>query len=283
MKILQRLLREPLLHFAAIGGLIFLFFAATGDAQESPGDVIVVTPERIHQLSEEYRAVWKRPPAADEMDALIEEHVRDEVYYREALALDLDRNDAVVRRRLRQKMEFLTDTGSYLQVPAEGELEAYLAAHEETYRSAPHLGFEQIFFGTSPDPESIERALSRLRVNPAADPAALGEHTLLPAELGLSPPVATDSVFGQGFFARLMDLPSGDWAGPVASSYGTHLVRILETVPARTPALDEVRDAVLGDWRAAKALTSREEDYARRRADYTVEIRGDETQAVANQ
>ena len=283
MKILQRLLREPLLHFAAIGGLIFLFFAATGDAQESPRDVIVVTPERIHQLSEEYRAVWKRPPAADEMDALIEEHIRDEVYYREALALDLDRNDAVVRRRLRQKLEFLTDTGSFLQSPAEGELETYFAARESAYRSAPYLAFEQIYLGQSPGPERIAQALNALRANPPVDPAAWGEHTLLPAELGLSPPVATDSVFGQGFFARLMDLPSGDWAGPVASSYGVHLVRVLEALPARTPALDEVRDAVLGDWRAAKALTSREEDYARRRAHYTVEIRGDETQAVANQ
>ncbi len=110
MKSLPRLLREPLLHFLAIGGLIFLLFAAADDTRETPADVIVITPERIDQLAAGFSSVWNRLPTDDELDALIEEHVRGEVYYREALALGLDRNDAVVRRRLRQKMEFLTDS-----------------------------------------------------------------------------------------------------------------------------------------------------------------------------
>ncbi len=282
MKRLARLRREPLLHFAALGGLIFLLFAAIDDTPPGPDDVIVVTPGRIHQLTAGYRSVWKRMPTEDELDALIEEHIRDEVYYREALALALDRNDAVVRRRLRQKMEFLTDTGSYLQEPSAGELETYFVANEEAYRDAPQLAFEQVYLGKSPDPDGITRSLSALQSNPAADPAALGEHSFLPAELGLSPPVATDSVFGQGFFERLAELPPGVWAGPVRSAYGVHLVRILETVPARTPPLEEVHEAVLGDWRAAEALEIREQDYARRRARFIVEIRRDEARATAD-
>ncbi len=282
MKLWQRLLREPLLHFALMGGLIFLFFAATGGTQESPDDVIVVTPERIDQLAAGYRSVWSRMPTDDELDALIEEHVREEVYYREALALDLDRNDAMVRRRLRQKMEFLTDTGSYLQVPAEGELETYLAAHEKTYGRGLRLSFEQIYLGQSPDPGRVARSLSALRSSPATGPASLGESTLLPAQLGLSPSVAVDSVFGQGFFEGLADLRPGVWAGPVTSSYGVHLVRILESLPARTPPLSEIRDLVLGDWRTARALEVREKDYARRRARFTVEIRRSGTQPVEN-
>lgn len=112
MRVLLRLLREPLLHFLVIGGLIFLLYSAVDDTRETPADVIVVTPARIDQLAADFKAVWKQMPTADELDALIEEHVREEVYYREALALGLDRNDTVVRRRLRQKMEFLTDTGA---------------------------------------------------------------------------------------------------------------------------------------------------------------------------
>ncbi len=274
MKLALRLLREPLLHFLAIGSLIFLLFAVVDDARETPADVIVVTPERINQLAAGFRSVWKRMPTDDELSALIDEDVREEVYYREALALGLDRNDAVVRRRLRQKLEFLADTGADLLEPAAGELEAYFAANEQTFRRGRRLAFEQIYLGETPDPESITRSLNALQSDPVSDPSTLGERNLLPAQLGLSPPDAIDGVFGPGFFERLAELPPGVWAGPVASAYGVHLVRILDSLPARTPPLEEVRDAVLWDWKAAKALEIRELHYARLRERFVVEIRG---------
>ena len=274
MKRPQRLLREPLLHFLAIGSLIFLLFAAVDDTTEAPADVIVVTAERIDRLADGFRSVWKRMPTDDELGALIEEHIHEEVYYRAALALGLDRNDTVVRRRLRQKMEFLADTGADLLKPAAGELEAYLIANEQTFRRGPRLAFEQIYLGETPGPESVTRSLNALQSGPMTDPSALGERTLLPARLGLSPPNAIDGVFGQGFFARLAELPPGVWAGPVASAYGVHLVRIGESLAARTPPLEEVRDAVLRDWKAAKAKEIRELHYNRLRARFVVEIRG---------
>jgi hypothetical protein len=280
MNLLMRLLREPLLHFLAIGGLIFLLFVAVDDTREAPADVIVVTPARIDQLSAGFRSVWKRMPTDDELDALIEEHVREEVYYRAALALGLDRNDTIVRRRLRQKMEFLIDTGADLIKPAAGELEAYLAANEQTFRRGPRLAFEQIYLGETPGPESITRSLSALQSDPATDLSTLGERTLLPAQLGLSPPEAVDGVFGKDFFERLAKLTPGVWAGPVASAYGVHLVRILDSLRARTPPLEEVRDAVLRDWKAAKGRELRELHYARLRERFVVEIRrGDERTA----
>ncbi len=112
MNLLMRLLREPLLHFLAISGLIFLLFVAVDDMGEAPADAIVITPERIDQLAAGFSSVWKRMPTDDELDALIDEAVREEVYYRGALALGLDRNDTIVRRRMPQKMEFLLDTGA---------------------------------------------------------------------------------------------------------------------------------------------------------------------------
>jgi hypothetical protein len=271
-KSLLRLLREPLLHFAMIGGLIFLLYSLTENTQKTSNDVIVVTTARIDQLAEEYRSVWNEMPTASELDHLIEEHIREEVYYRGALELGLERDDAVVRRRLRQKMEFLMDTGSYLQVPSAEELEAFYADNEEVFRSVPRLAFEQIYFGTSPSPEGITRSLSALQADPEADPGEMGEHTLLPAYLSLSPPTAIDGVFGQGFFDELIELPTGVWAGPIASAYGTHLIRILESLPAQTPTLEEVRDAVVDGWREAKATQIREQDYALRRARFVIDI-----------
>jgi len=283
MKLLIRLLREPLLHFLGLGGLIFLLFGALAEPSPGTTDTIVVMPERIEQLETAFQAVWRRPPTDDERRAIVADFVREEVYYREALALGLDRNDTVVRRRLRQKFEFLTDTGADLLDPAAGELEAFFAANEQTFRRRPRLAFEQVYLGETPDPENITRLLSVLRADPATDPSALAERTLLPARLGLSPRSAVDSVFGEGFFERLAERPPGIWAGPVKSAYGVHLVRVLDSLPARTPPLEEVRDAVLRDWKAAKALEIRELHYAQLRERYVVEIRGADGRTMENQ
>ena len=283
MKLLLRVLREPLLHFLAIGGLIFLLFAAVDDTRRAPTDVIVVGPERIEQLARGFQAVWRRSPTGDELRAMIDDFVREEVYYREALALGLDRNDTIVRRRLRQKMEFLTDSGAEILEPVAGELEAYLLANEKTFRRGPRLAFEQIYLGETSAPESIRLLLSALQSDPLASPSTLGEHTLLPARLGLSPPEAVDGVFGKGFFERLADLTPGVWAGPVASAYGVHLVRIGESLAARTPPLEEIRDNVLRDWKAAKARELRELYYARLRERFIVEIRRADIATAENQ
>ncbi len=280
MKRLMRLLREPLFHFIAIGGLIFAVYAAVDDTGEAPADVIVIAPERIDQLATEFSSVWKRMPTDDEINSLIEADIREEVYYREALALGLDRNDAIVRRRMGQKMQFLMDTGAYLQDPAAGELEAYFAANEDFYRSGLRLAFEQVYLGEAPAAEAIATIIKRASVDPSGDPATLGERTLLPARLGLSPINAVDGVFGEGFFDLVAQLPPGEWAGPLVSAYGVHLIRILDTLPARTPPLEEIRDAVLKNWREAKAQETREQDYAERRKHFVVEIRRGDARAA---
>jgi len=282
MKRPLRLFREPLLHFLAIGGLIFLFFAAVAEPGPAPTDTIVVEPEHIEQLATRFQLVWQRPPSDDEQRAMIDDFVREEIYYREALALGLDRNDTVVRRRLRQKMEFLTDTAADLLEPAAGELQAYLAANEQTYRSGPQLAFEQIYLGEAPGPDSVKLSLTALRSDPGTDPSALGASTLLPAGFDLSPPNAIDGAFGQGFFERIAEIQSREWAGPVKSAYGLHFIRIFDGLPARMPPLEEVRDAVLRDWKAAKMLEIRESHYVQLRERYVVEIRGADVRTAEN-
>ncbi len=269
---MQRPIREPLLHFFVLGSLIFLLFAAVSGPAPVPANTIVIGPDRIEQLSKSYQAAWRRPPTADELSAIIDDAVREEVYYREALALGLDRNDTIVRRRLRQKMEFLSDSGAELLVPVAGELEDHLLANEPTFRRGSRLAFEQIYLGQDPGQESTERLLSELQADSVAERSTLGEHSLLPTQLGLSSPAVVDGVFGEGFFGRLAELPRGVWAGPVVSGYGVHLVRIGESLAARTPPLEEIRETVLRDWKAAKARQLREMYYAQLRERYVVEI-----------
>jgi len=272
ISILQRFLREPLLHFIVIGSLFFLFYTAVNDTSENSSETISITPDRIDQIAAGFNGVWNRMPTTEELDNLIEEEVRSEVYYRDALALGLDKNDAIVRRRLRQKMEFLTDTGIYLQEPSAAELATYFAANKQAYRSEPRLAFEQIYLGESPPEDIVSHTLKILLSEQATDPATLGQPTLLPPQLKLSQPGAIDSVFGKGFYSQIVELAPGEWGGPVTSAYGTHLVRTLDGRPAHMPALSEVRNSVLRDWRTAKAIENREQDYAKRRSRYIVKI-----------
>ena len=277
MKILMRLLREPLLHFFAAGVLIFFIYSHNGGSGESSPDMISISATQIDRLTVQFTSVWRRPPTDDELDSLVDGYVREEVYYREALALGLDQNDAVVRQRMRQKIEFLTDTSAQMLEPTEDELQAFLTENEKKYRQGSLWALEQIFLGQTPTPDSISQALRELNADPAKTTSALGKHTLLPAEITLSLPEAIDSIFGGGFFGQIVDFPLGQWAGPVHSSYGIHLVRILDKQEAQAPDLATMRAGVLRDWRAAKAKELRELDYLARKERFTIEIYGRES------
>jgi len=277
-RILVRLLREPLLHFFAVGGLIFILYANGGDLGKTSSDVISISAGQIDQLAAQFTSVWRRPPTDDELAALVDGFVREEVYYREALALGLDQNDAVVRQRMRQKIEFLTDIGAQMLDPTTDELQAYLVANDKKYSQGSRRAIEQIFLGQTPTPDDIARALQDLDSDPTRNTSAFSERSLLPAELGLSLPEAIDSVYGNGFFEQIENYPVGQWSGPVVSAYGVHLVRVLDNQAAQSPSLADMRAAVLRDWQADKAKELRELDYIARKERFTIQIYGREEQ-----
>ena len=274
----MRLLREPLLHFFAVGGLIFILYANGGNFGETSPDVISISSAQIDQLAAQFTSVWRRPPTDNELDALVDGFVREEVYYREALALGLDQNDAVVRQRMRQKIEFLTDIGAQMLDPTTDELQTYLVANDKKYSQGSRRAIEQIFLGQMPTPDDIARALQDLNSDPTRNTSEYGERSLLPAELGLSLPEAIDSVYGNGFFEQIENFPVGQWSGPVVSAYGVHLVRVLENQAALSPSLADMRAAVLRDWQADKAKELRELDYIARKERFTIQIYGREEQ-----
>jgi hypothetical protein len=275
MKQFQRLLREPLVHFLAIGGLLYALYPASEVSGGHEDDSIEITPQRIEQITAGFNKVWRRSPTPQELDALVDEEIRTEVYYRDALALGLDKNDPMVRRRMRQKMEFLTDTAVYLKKPEKGELERYFANNAKLYQSAPRLAFEQLFVGKNAQGKNIERALQALNSGDTSTLPSLIQPSRLPAQMKLAREEAIESVFGNGFFAHISNLPRGVWSGPVTSSYGVHLVRTLGDSPASMPPLDEVRETVLRAWRAEQIKQFREQDYAERKQRYSIAIMRD--------
>lgn len=272
MNLFARLVREPLLQFSVIGIAIFIIYTALQPPEQQQANSIIVTPQRIAQLKQGYQAVWNRPPTDEQTAALIDNFVKEEVFYREARALGLDRNDTVIRQRLRQKMEFLTSTGADLLKPDEQGLKAYFTANKDTYKRQPRVAFDQVFLGEAPSQKDVSELLLALQSKPQADFSVLGMRTLLPPRTQLSTPATIGNVFGQDLFEQLDTIAPDIWSGPVKSSYGYHLVRIIENIPASYPALSEVRDIVVRDWLRAKTEELRELNFQLLREKYVVEI-----------
>lgn len=250
---MHRILREPILHFALLAIGLFFYFQAV--AQPEPGDldedVIEITTAEVAQLVEQYKQSWNRPPTRQELDGLIEARIREEVLVREALELGLDRGDGVIRNRLRQKMQFLTDSAAQALTPEPSVLQAHLEANADRFEQPGRLGFEQVLLGANPSEAEVSQALAALQAG--ADPLTLGVASMLPAQVPPSAPVQIDGGFGRGFAEALSDLPLNQWAGPVRSGFGPHLIRMTGQQPPRLPDLAEVEDKVLFDWRREQA------------------------------
>lgn len=270
----MRLLREPLVHFVALGALIFLLYAWLEGPTRSV-DTIVVTAATQDNLAAAFDRAWQRPPTAAELDALIAEHVREELAYREAQRMGLDRDDIVVRRRMRQKVELLADEIVAQQPPDDATLQDWYAARSADYRRPAVLSFRQIYFSADADPAAAEAAatglLVRLRADAGAvDPALAGDPSLLPP---VSSNITEEEVaarFGREFADALVALPPGEWHGPVRSGIGLHLVRVDTRFDGRVPALEDVRPAVERDWFVEARRAALDAHYERLRRQYDV-------------
>lgn len=244
---MRRFLREPLLHFFLAAVAIIAVYAAVGPREEEGDMRIVVSGSRIEQLSAVFAKTWQRPPTAAELKGLIDDFVKEEIYVREARKLGLDEDDTVVRRRLRLKMEFLSDAEASLTPPAEAELEAFLKEHPEKFAKPPRYSFDQVSFnpGKRGNAEADARNVL-VALNSAAppEPGTLGDPTLLPSTLENAAEDEIARGFGDEFAAALVSLPVGAWSGPISSAYGVHLVKLRARTESRAPSLDEVRDEV---------------------------------------
>jgi hypothetical protein len=271
-----RWLREPLVHFLLLGAAIFLVAGLLGDPSGGRADRIRLGLEDVELLRQGFERTWQRPPSAAELAGLVEERVREEIYYREALALGLDRDDTIVRRRLRQKLEFLAEDLASA-APTEAELEAWFGANPERFRIEPRIRFEQVFLSRDRRGERLradaERLLAGLRAAGARpDPAALGDPLPLPSDAGELSASEVAKLYGTEFARRVFELEPARWQGPVDSAYGVHLVLVRELVPGRNPALAELREAVTREWVAERRSRAREEFYRELRARYDVRI-----------
>lgn len=275
---LNKIFKEPLFHFILLGSGFFALFALVSDDSElATGQVteIVVTEGRIDSLLIQFVKVWQRPPTEAELDGLIADYVREEILYREAVAMGLDRDDTIVRRRMRQKMEFLSEDIAAMAKPTEEELQQYLEDNPEMFRQENRFSFRQVYFnvdkrGTSAEADAQD-LLTQLNKEDG-DASQLGDSLLIEHAFKDQSERDIARVLGQQFLAGLLETPTGSWEGPIHSGFGLHLVHISERIDESAPKLEEVRDAVIREWSSVKRKQTNEDFYNILRERYTVTV-----------
>jgi hypothetical protein len=267
--------REPLAHFLAIGAALFVVNGLINGPDEGPeGDVIVVSEGRVSQIAQSFVLLAGRAPTRDELQSLVDDFVSEEVGYREAIAMGLDADDTIVRRRMRQKIEFMIEDGAASEAPSEADLQAWLDAHPEKFRMPERRALRQVLLsadkrgaGTLADAQA---ALATLKAG--GDPASVGDRSMLPAAIPLTTQEGVAALFGADFAAAAFAASDGGWFGPVASPFGQHVAMLVDVEPGRALPLAEVVDRVHSDWVEARRNDARDAFHARMRDRYDIRI-----------
>lgn len=248
----KTVLREPLTHFLLLGALLFIWYDWSGGGTGPGSNRIVITSGLIDHLASGFQRTWQRPPTEDELKALIDDYVKEEIAYREAIGMGLDRDDTVIRRRLRQKLEFIVEDIVEAASSTDADLQAWLDEHSDQYAVEPEVALRQVYVSTDRRGDQAAAEAQRLvgLLNAAgadADISTAGDSIMLPQEIDLSPRSFIERTFGDEFASRVVTLEPGRWHGPIASGYGLHVVLVREIRPGRAPALDDVRAVVERD------------------------------------
>jgi hypothetical protein len=285
---MRNILREPLFHFLLIGAAFFLLFNRFG-ASESREDTIVIDDSDIDRMIDTWQMQWQRPPTQSELNNLLSEHLRQEVFYREALKMQLDHNDEIVKRRLYQKMEFLMDDIAEMAQPTEEELRAYHDAHIEKYAIAPVLSFTAIYFNPDqrPDPEAEASALKKLlprKIGRDFDTREYGDATMIQPQYWNISESALARNMGTAFAASVFQLDTAVWQGPLPSGYGWHLVYIHDKTGEEIAEWEDVRSSVLIDLQYDWQREYSESVYEELQKNYTVvfEFRDENRDSLQN-
>ncbi len=277
-----KFLREPLAQFLLIGAAIYGAYWLIGTPDESADDFSVVVDEnQIDSFVAGWQVRMGRLPTQQELQGLVDQFIREEILYREAKAIGLGENDPVTRRRLAQKLEFLTKDIARLREPTETELREFFEENLESYRMPDLYTFTQIYFdpdtrgdSTLEDAEAVLAQLT-LQGEPGREAPELGDRFMLQSYFAEASPLEIRRQLGSGFTESVMKLESGIWSGPLLSGYGVHLVYLFDRQVAPEPQFAGARDRVAEDWQVAQQTQFNDEYFAGLLSRYDVVVEMD--------
>lgn len=252
---------------------MFLFSAWRGEPVDPASRAIEIDAPQVGQLAERFVQTWQRAPSAAELDGLIRDHIKEEVYYREALRLGLEADDAIIRRRLRSKMEYLAKAEAENAVADDATLQRWLDKNSAQYATDARYSFDQIYLGEASDVSKAAADAVQAQLARGADWARLSRPISLPQALQDADSKAVARDFGKDFAAALSRLkPADSWQGPVESGFGLHLVRVRAMTLGTPPKLADIRQRVENDWRAETAKAREAAAYQALLDSYTITI-----------
>ncbi|MFK7908157.1 MAG: peptidyl-prolyl cis-trans isomerase [Chitinophagales bacterium] len=276
---MTKILKDPLLHFLFLGGLLFLLYGFLNQNEEQPEDFhIVIEESDVNRLAKSYEQNWNAPPDSLTLQNLIEAEIKAEIFYREALRMNLDHNDEIIRRRLKQKYEFLVKDLTTPQRASEEILQRFYQAHPDLYQSPPKISFHQFYF--NPDSrkhplEDAQKALENVANEPfeGLDKNQIGDNFHLQKYYAARDVDHVRQLFGQDFANALFEAVGEGWREPIVSGYGTHLVYVEKLDKQEALPFEEVKGRVLEDWKAGQQAEYSKELFENLREKYKVEIK----------
>jgi hypothetical protein len=278
------LLREPLFQFLVLGGALFALFSIVDKKEADAPAKIIISTARLANLADSFTRTWRRPPTAQELQDLVENHIRDEVFYREGKAAGLDRDDVVIRRRVRQKMEFIVEDTVGAE-PTQEQLATYLASYPERFRVEDRLTFRHVYLSATRRADTIEDDVKQVanvlaRADAAVNTDVLGDPFLLGEDFTGVFQSEVARTFGESFAKQLSVLNQGQWQGPISSSFGRHFVFVNERAQGGLPPLNVVRQAVQRELTNARRSEAAQKLYRTLRQRYEIVVEAPPTKAA---
>jgi hypothetical protein len=280
---LKNWLKEPLLHFLLIGAMLFALFYQVAEPVDVSDNRIVISEADIDRMITLFERKLQRLPTQQELTGLIEAQIREEILYREALAMGLNRDDTIVRRRMAQKVEFMFNDLADAADPADAELQGFLDDNQDKFVEPARTSFVHVYLNADKRGDSVEadaqQLLQALSSNQSqTDPSTAGDPFMFGYTFENQSEHQISRMFGRDFAKSLVTLTTGSWQGPVASGYGLHLVSIKERTDAWLPPLTEIHDAVLYEFLAERRQQANQAFYQALRDRYDVIVEQPSTQ-----
>jgi hypothetical protein len=273
LSLIKRCLRQPLLHFLVAGFALFVLYGGLppSTVNQDP-QRIEITPEVVQRLAISWLARWQRPASEQQLQTLIDDYVKEEILYREALKLGLDKDDTIIRRRLAQKMDFLAEDVASLREPAPGVLEAWYNQHQEQYAPPPLATFHHVFFALDKrGADAQAQAQAALRGLTDSN-SGEGDAFMFESAYTEQSQDQVARVFGSKFAVSLFRQTPGSWVGPVESGFGWHLVWIDTLAKPPAPPFETVAQQVKSDWLSEQRSVSKRANFDALKARYEVVV-----------